>query len=862
VALKVINSDRLRQPGAVERFHREAELAAQLAHPNIVTVLDADQVGDAHFMAQEFVEGTTLADWVFCQGPLASGEACHYALQVALGLQHAHEHGLVHRDIKPGNLLRTVDGQVKIADLGLARLVSDGTVEGLTAENEIMGTADYIAPEQIRSAHTCDIRADLYSLGCTLYYLLVGRPPFGGMGLMEKLKAHAEKQPPRLSDLRPDLDPELVRLVEKLMAKEPIDRFQTPREAAEALAPFAEGAEVPPGTQGPGSSSETLRTIGRDHARPIAGSRARAVAATLLLCLLLGGGGLGGAIYYIRTNYGELAISTTEPDVEVVVTENGRQVSVLDPRTATRVRLRPGRYRLAVSTQEGEMAVWPESLTIERGGQIIARVESVPRSRALESHPTADHGPAPDRRSDGAVRLPESGRLLVGQASVNDASFLPDGRHAVTVGRGPDMVLWDVPEGRAVRRFESHPDVVWSVAVSPDGRLAATAGQDKTGQQDFGIRLWDLETGRELRRLIGHGEIVSGLAFTADGKRLVSSGWDRTLRFWKVATGTLLRTEVHEESLTALSVARDGQWIATGTTSGPVILWDETTGTRLRSLVGHVVASGAVSFLPDAHRLLSGPTDGDDAAALLWDLDAGRPRRMLRGHAGPLLRIVSSPDGRLAATGSVDQTVRLWDLETGHEVYRDSGFKAPVGAVAFAPDGHSLLAGSRDGTLRICAVPADWEHAPAERALTAAVEVSDPSSADGAGPILKVQGQKDRLGHPTFTADGTGVVFAGDQGGLEDPRGGRPCEEPSYWRLELGPPAKATARRLAPTRWVSSLPTPGGGHLLTTDLDGVTRWYDLKSRQGASWRPSAGHSTARASRPTAAAPACAWVTPS
>jgi serine/threonine protein kinase len=241
VALKVIAPDRLRKPGAVERFHREAELATQLNHPNIVTVFDAENLGDTRMLVFEFVEGTTLADWVYKNGPLKVGEACRYALQAALGLQHAHEHGLVHRDIKPQNLLRTSKGQVKIADFGLARLVSAGALGDLTADGTIMGSADYIAPEQINAAHSCDIRTDLYSLGCTLYFLLAGRPPFEGLGLLEKLKAHAEKHPPLLSGLQPDLDPKLVRVVGKLMAKNPTLRFQTPRAAAEALAAFADG---------------------------------------------------------------------------------------------------------------------------------------------------------------------------------------------------------------------------------------------------------------------------------------------------------------------------------------------------------------------------------------------------------------------------------------------------------------------------------------------------------------------------------------------------------------------------------------------------------------------------------------------
>jgi hypothetical protein len=221
---------------------------------------------------------------------------------VALGLQHAHEHGLVHRDIKPGNLLRTVDGQIKIADFGLARLVSDGTVEGLTAENEIMGTADYVAPEQIRSAHTCGIGADLYSLGCTLYFLLAGRAPFAGMGVMEKLEAHAGKQPMRLSNCRPDLDPKLVRLVARLMAKKPEKRFRTAREAAEALASFADGGETLLAAQRSTLSLEISPSPspGRSRGWRFARPRALVVAVGLLAVAFIAAFGLRGYVRHVR----------------------------------------------------------------------------------------------------------------------------------------------------------------------------------------------------------------------------------------------------------------------------------------------------------------------------------------------------------------------------------------------------------------------------------------------------------------------------------------------------------------------------------------------------------------------------------
>ena len=242
VALKVIRGDLLGNAAMVERFRREVKAAARLAsHPNIVAAYDAEQAGETHMLVMEFIEGTDLARLVDRRGPLPIGEACEYARQAALGLQHAFEDGMVHRDIKPQNLMRTTRGQIKILDFGLARFASEvATQAGLTAEGMVLGSADYIAPEQIDDPHTADIRADIYSLGCTLYFLLAGQPPFPDGNLIQKLLAHREKTPRPLDEIRPDVPPELARVVERMMAKSPSLRPSTPAEVVLALAPFAD----------------------------------------------------------------------------------------------------------------------------------------------------------------------------------------------------------------------------------------------------------------------------------------------------------------------------------------------------------------------------------------------------------------------------------------------------------------------------------------------------------------------------------------------------------------------------------------------------------------------------------------------
>jgi len=250
VAIKIISKTLTDNANTVARFQKEVKAAAKLSHPNIVTAYDAEQAGDLHFLVMEFIEGKSLNRLVEDGVPLPVKLACKYVRQAALGLQHAFEQGLVHRDIKPQNLMLTPKGQVKILDFGLAGFVTEsGPVGSLTESGQGLGTPDYIAPEQIRDTHSADIRADIYSLGCTLYCLLTGQPPFPDGSASQKLVAHLERMPKDISSLRPDLPVELALIVERMMEKRPAHRYQNPFEVAEALAPFAKGDDkVRPGS--------------------------------------------------------------------------------------------------------------------------------------------------------------------------------------------------------------------------------------------------------------------------------------------------------------------------------------------------------------------------------------------------------------------------------------------------------------------------------------------------------------------------------------------------------------------------------------------------------------------------------------
>jgi serine/threonine-protein kinase len=306
VALKVLSPSLVKTPKARAMFRQEVQTAAKLCHPNIVTAYDANETDGRHFLAMEFIAGATLSQIVHQRGPMPIGLACEVIRQAALGLQHAHEHGLVHRDIKPANIMvsvvrnplavangpgaaagspRSADEvlqmlrlQVKILDFGLARLhrrkkdtATDGSEVG---RQPITGTPDFMSPEQAKDRNAVDIRSDLYSLGCTFYYLLTGQVPFPGSGMLDKLIRHHSEAPPAPDKLRPKIPAAVAAIVLQLLNKDPADRFQTPRELADALSPHASSRSLNRGSRRlPRLEPEHARTprleektLGLDHA--------------------------------------------------------------------------------------------------------------------------------------------------------------------------------------------------------------------------------------------------------------------------------------------------------------------------------------------------------------------------------------------------------------------------------------------------------------------------------------------------------------------------------------------------------------------------------------------------------------------
>jgi serine/threonine-protein kinase len=271
VAIKVLPQSRVEDSSYLDRFYLEAKAAAALAHPNIITAFDIDNQDKIHFLVMEYVEGRDLQTMVKEQGPLDYQSAADFIGQAAAGLEHAHGAGLVHRDIKPANLLVDGKGTVKLLDLGLA-LFSDQNHPSLTIAHDenVLGTADYLAPEQAVNSHLVDARADIYSLGCTFYYVLTGHPPFNEGTLAQRLLAHQKKMPVSIKADRSDAPQEFIDLCNAMMAKSPERRIQTAAEVRHRLETWLAAsrragnmAASVAGVPRPGGSSIGRRSSGR-----------------------------------------------------------------------------------------------------------------------------------------------------------------------------------------------------------------------------------------------------------------------------------------------------------------------------------------------------------------------------------------------------------------------------------------------------------------------------------------------------------------------------------------------------------------------------------------------------------------------
>jgi WD40 repeat protein/serine/threonine protein kinase len=689
VAIKLLTGVRKDNFMVVERFFREACAAAALDHPNLVKAHDIGHDGNYYYLVMDYVEGISLHELVGRHGPLTPERAAHYVAQAASGLRHLHEAGLVHRDIKPANLLLNRQGTIKILDLGLACFLQDRKAS-LTQKYEgqaILGTADYLAPEQALNSTGVDQRADLYSLGATLYFLLAGHAPFEGSPVPQKILQQVNAEPEPLERVRPGVPAELAGMVRTLMAKDKGMRFASAGAVVQALAPWTRTPIPPP--------AEELVPVPR---RPAPRSNSGSLGRNAILC--------------DTHRPAERNIRPTPPPDTVVQAPPAKLTKRTTARRPSGPRPARARSRVRVWGAAGGAGVlvliaatlWvalarsPRDPAVSAAAPVPAATLAVPGLASLVG--------GQDKRANSDTLSVKPMRTFEGHTGpVESVVFTPDGRQAISGGHDRILRVWDVATGLDVVALEGHRDQIHSVSIAADGRSVLTSGRDRTA------RLWDLRAGAEVRRFEGHTDALNGAAFSPDGRWVITAagnGWpqpekDYTLRLWETATGKEVRRfEGHTQAIWATAFAADGRHILSGSFDGSARLWDVQTGQELRRFESSGYRIHAVAMAADSQRIA---TAGADKVVRLWDIRTSRTLQAFEGHTDVVAAVAISPDGNRILSGADDRTVRLWDTVSGRELATLLGHTDSVWGVTFSPDGHWALSASKDRTLRLWRLP-------------------------------------------------------------------------------------------------------------------------------------------------------------
>ena len=710
VALKMIRPE-VQADSDPSRFRAEAEAVARLQHPNIVQIYEIFEAGGRSFISFEFIEGGSLKQ-AMLEGPQSPRAAASLLEVVARAIAYAHHRGVVHLDLKPANVLLTIDGVPKVVDFGLARqfLRDRSTAEAEAHANPagIFGTIGYMAPEQCGGALDHDgLSADVYALGAILYELLTGRTPCGVDSYLAYLSRGTPLDPPPPSRLRPKLPRDLEAICLRCLQAEPIGRYPDAGALADDLRRYLAGEPVHARAVG------TWECGWKWARRRPAMAALASVSVLATFCLLVGS-------FWYNTRLSALARRAEQQAVKLSeqLEFSRRSLYALQlTHVEGSLESNPGLGRVLLEDvrycpPDLRDFSWGYFYRLCKRKRVDLRKHHLGLVNAVAFSPDGRilaiaSGRAGDTGPPGQVKLfepnnekSELGTLIDPLGPILDLAFSPDGCTLATAGgsSGPHaqvrgvLRLWDVGSRTERRTVDENSTPVLRVVFSPDGRLLATTHEDGS------VKLRDARTGERYDDLRDHTGAVRGLAFSPEGV-LATGGDDGILRLWDGVTGPGRRSwKGHSGRINAIAFSPDGSLLASAGTDKVAMLWDLAERRPRAVLRGHLGAVLTVAFSPDGDTVITG---GEESIVRLWRAEDGREVTALNIHDAPVTSLAFNPTGDLFASGSLDQTAKVWDFVPGRQRPPWRGHEAKVTAALFTPDGRTLITAGLDRTIRL-----------------------------------------------------------------------------------------------------------------------------------------------------------------
>ncbi|HEY7347927.1 MAG TPA: serine/threonine-protein kinase [Ktedonobacterales bacterium] len=722
-AIKVLHTQ-LANAADIEKFRMEARTIATLTHPHIVRVLDFGVQDGTPYLLMDYAPNGSLRQLFPAGTPLAPATILPYLKQIAEALQYAHDQRLIHRDVKPENMLLSRSNGVLLSDFGIALVAQSSNYQ---ETQSIAGTASYMAPEQLQGKPRP--ASDQYALGVVVYEWLSGSRPFHGT-FTEVAGQHMLAAPRPLREKIPTLSPAVERVVLTALAKDPKERFASIRAFANALEQatlvdnpqtYATRAQTPPSpagrSDGPQPSIYAAETVisalpGIPVPPPpqtTAGSGPPIVGPTVPASVQPG----GPSGYAPAFNAGWAANTPSSPapyaDTFMSMAAPASPLAPAPGQTPPKKGI--SRRAVVIGGAAGLALIGGGAaafLLLPKGSGTAGTVVGSSPTAAGTGAATATAAPtetATSAPTETPTTPPQPGSTLYTYRGHTQAvatlEWSPGGLVIVSGSYDHTVRIWNATNGNTLITYKKHTDQVWTVAGSSDSKYMASGGKDRA------VHVWDPHDGNPvgLGPYTGHSGEIADLTWSPNNKLIASASYDNTVRVWEALTQQFIFTySNHTDHVWSVDWSPDGSLVASGSKDKTVHLWNPTngTGTVVNIYKGHNDGVAAVAWSPNGKRIASGSYD---RTVQVWDATTGNNVVTYSGHSGDVTGVAWSPDGRYIASSSKDGTVHVWNASNATRVLVYRQHSSAVSDVGWGPNGKRIASASADLSVRVWLAP-------------------------------------------------------------------------------------------------------------------------------------------------------------